>query len=645
MRFFANAPFPRLSRFGLVALLLVFAASLLAGPGSALGQSGPSVTGVAVTSAPASGDTYGLGETIRVTLTFSETVDVTGTPRLKIDMDPAHWGQKWVNYESGSGTTSLTFAHQVVEPNESTQGIAVLANTLELNGGTIRSTASTDAVLSHVGLGHDANHKVDWQANRPATGAPAITGTAQVGETLTADTSGITDDDGLANATFSYQWLAGDADISGATSSAYTLAAANEGKTVGVRVSFTDDEGNAESVTSAATAAVAPPPLTASFENVPAQHDGESLFSFELHFSDNFPGRLPYRKLRDEAFQVDNGRVIEAKRVAQGENRRWTITVRPASSGDVVVTLPAGSVSTEAGRALSNTTSATVPMENRSATGAATITGTAQVGETLTVDTSGISDDNGLVNATFNYQWLADGAGISGATGPSYTLVSADEGKSIAVQVSFTDDAGNAETLSSAATAAVAPPPPAKPGGLIVHTEAGSLDVAVDWDDVEGAADYLVRWRLHGPDQELNEGMRTASSDAAVTVEAYGDWVVRVEACNSAGCGTQSARHFVVEPPKGYRGELGEVLVELSLERPAQEAAGEDASGQASGTRSASGQSEDTPQTTSIVYIVGDGNQMDSHSPELRSALRDVRDENMPNTKVALVGLSYIGQR
>ena len=43
--------------------------------------------------------------------------------------------------------------------------------------------------------------------NTTATGAPTISGTAQVGETLTADTSGIADADGLENADFSYQWL------------------------------------------------------------------------------------------------------------------------------------------------------------------------------------------------------------------------------------------------------------------------------------------------------------------------------------------------------------------------------------------------------------------------------------------------------
>ena len=136
--------------------------------------SAPSATGVAVSSSPAANDTYGLGETIRVRVTFDEAVDVTGSPRLQIDMDPAGWGEQWAPYESGSGTASLTFAHTVVEPNESTQGIAVLANTLALNGGTIRSTATeADAELAHAGLDHDPAHKVDWEPK-----AVTVTGVA-----------------------------------------------------------------------------------------------------------------------------------------------------------------------------------------------------------------------------------------------------------------------------------------------------------------------------------------------------------------------------------------------------------------------------------------------------------------------------------
>ena len=195
--------------------------------------------------------------------------------------------------------------------------------------------------------------------NSPATGLPTITGTAQVGETLTADTTGISDDDGLGNATFAYQWFAADAEINGATASTYTLVAADAGKAIKVRVSFTDDAGNDEQLTSAATGAVATAP----------------------------------------------------------------------------------------------------PPPNNPATGAPTITGAAQVGETLTADTTGISDGDGLNNATFAYQWLTDDAEINGATASTYTLVAADAGKAIRVRVSFTDDAGNDEQLTSAVTAAVVKPP------------------------------------------------------------------------------------------------------------------------------------------------------------------------------------------
>ncbi len=150
-----------------------------AGSAQAQNAAAPSVTAVALTSDAGDDDTYILGDTISVTLTFSEAVEVTGTPQVAIDMDPAAWGTKRAAYASGTGTSSLTFAHTVVEPNYSTQGIAVLEDTLELNGGTIRSVASqTDAGLSHDGLGHDPDHKVDWRISPPAPDAPTVTGVA-----------------------------------------------------------------------------------------------------------------------------------------------------------------------------------------------------------------------------------------------------------------------------------------------------------------------------------------------------------------------------------------------------------------------------------------------------------------------------------
>ena len=102
---------------------------------------------------------------------------------------------------------------------------------------------------------------------------------------------------------------------------------------------------------------------------------------------------------------------------------------------------------------------------NESATGQPTISGTAQVGEDLTASTSGISDANGLTSPTYSYQWLradtATGTGseISGARSATYTVVEADQGKYLRVQVSFQDDDGNAETATSDATGPVSAEP------------------------------------------------------------------------------------------------------------------------------------------------------------------------------------------
>ena len=90
--------------------------------------------------------------------------------------------------------------------------------------------------------------------------------------------------------------------------------------------------------------------------------------------------------------------------------------------------------------------------------------------------------------------------------------------------------------------------PPAKPTGLQVDTEQGSLDVSVDWDDVDGADEYWVQWRLFDPDHKLNAGVKVGSSRAAITVTDHGEWVVRVRACNDAGCGKPLAKRFDVEP-------------------------------------------------------------------------------------------------
>ena len=69
------------------------------------------------------------------------------------------------------------------------------------------------------------------------------------------------------------------------------------------------------------------PALTASFEKMPAGHDGERRFGFEIVFSEEFRG-LKLTAFEAGALEVAGGRlVVDAKRVTRGENRRVAVRV------------------------------------------------------------------------------------------------------------------------------------------------------------------------------------------------------------------------------------------------------------------------------------------------------------------------------
>ena len=219
-------------------------------------------------------------------------------------------------------------------------------------------------------------------------------------------------------------------------------------------------------------------PLTASFASVPEEHDGENGFNVQIAFSEDV--EITPEDMRDHALLVSGGTVTDAAGV-DGRKDLWELTVEPAGTGAVSILVPqdracteTGALCTADGRSLTVSLALRVPgpqaqQANSAATGAPTINGTAQVAETLTADTSGIADADGFTNVSYSYQWIRnDGTSdtdIQNATGSSYTLVDVDEGQTIRVEVSFTDDAGNEETLTSSATGEVAAAVPTEPPG------------------------------------------------------------------------------------------------------------------------------------------------------------------------------------
>ena len=292
--------------------------------------------------------------------------------------------------------------------------------------------------------------------NVTASGTPSGNGTPQVSETLTADTTGISDGNGLDRVQFRFQWMSNDGsadtDIASATGSSYTLSANDEGRTIKVRVTFTDRGGYAELLTSSATAVVGPfsnrvatgaPVITGSAQvgnsltvdtsNI-ADVDGLANVSYSYQWIAN-----------DGTSDTDIQNATGSSYALTAGDKGKTIKVRTSFTDD------RGTEETLISDATALVSSA--------ATGTPVITGTADVGSTLTADTSGIADSDGLANVSYSYQWISnDGSSdtdIQNATGSSYTAVAGDEGNTIKVKVSFTDDAGNDESLTSAATAAV----------------------------------------------------------------------------------------------------------------------------------------------------------------------------------------------
>ncbi len=276
-------------------------------------------------------------------------------------------------------------------------------------------------------------------ANDAPTGIPAVTGTPTEDQTLSADTSGISDAEGLG--AFSYQWLRNGSAIGGATSSSYTLGDADVGQQLSVRVSYTDGRGASESVTSLQVGPIANvnDAGAVGIDNAtPAQGD---TLTASVSDDDGVSGAIGYQWQRDG--------------VNIGGATSSTYTTTQADVGAVMTVVT--SYTDDEGTPESVTSAQTAPVANLNnpAVGAPTIAGTAAEDQVLAADTSGISDADGL--GPFSYQWLRDGSAVGGATSSTYTLGDADVGRSISVEVSYADGNGTPEgPLTSGQTAPVA---------------------------------------------------------------------------------------------------------------------------------------------------------------------------------------------
>ena len=322
--------------------------------------------------------------------------------------------------------------------------------------------------------------------NTPATGAPVISGAAQVGEVLTADTGGIADADGLTSPGYTWQWLRVDSDgvsnetMIGANAGAYTLVAADAGGKIRVRVSFTDDAGNPEALTSDAWLAngtITPLSTDATLSGLTladASDDSaitlnEAFASDTTDYTANVANDVDTVTLT--ATTTDDGATVSVVTLGgtaiADSDFADGITIPSLLVGDneinVVVTAEDDT----------DTQDYTVMVTRTPAFAGDVITGASdspQEGDTLTVHPEVIEAEYGLmVNATFSYQWfrVEDGSSVGSnarsrnatrnvpgnvtcnvpgtimrtvipdATSATYMLVAEDLGRTIGVEVNW----------------------------------------------------------------------------------------------------------------------------------------------------------------------------------------------------------------
>ena len=166
------------------------------------------VSSLSVTSSAGSDNTYVAGDSIRVTVNFSEAVTVTGTPTISVLVGST---TRSATYISGSGTSALVFGYTVVAGDTDTDGVSVTVNSLDLGGGTINDSAGNASTLTQVAVAASTSHKVD-------TTAPTVTIAATSTTLRSSQTSTLT----FTLSEASTNFVEGDITFSGGTLSSFT---------------------------------------------------------------------------------------------------------------------------------------------------------------------------------------------------------------------------------------------------------------------------------------------------------------------------------------------------------------------------------------------------------------------------------------
>ncbi len=280
--------------------------------------------------------------------------------------------------------------------------------------------------------------------NSEPVGTPRINGNAVEGQSLIANTGSIRDDDGLGE--FSYQWLRDGVAISGATDTQYLLTGDDVGSAISLQIQYVDNQGTTETLLSSQTALVtAANNQDIATASVLGNTIEEQTLTADVLVQDGngvayTPSDLTYQWLR-------NGLAID------GANESSYFSDDPDVGAQLSVQI---SFTNSFGVAQSfiSEQSQTITAINDNPVGLPEIMGIFEQGQALVANISNVTDNDGL--GTINYQWLRNGALISGATEQNYQTTQDDVGAELSVQISYQDQQGFANQIVSDTTPIIA---------------------------------------------------------------------------------------------------------------------------------------------------------------------------------------------
>ncbi|MCP4596860.1 DUF4214 domain-containing protein [Neptuniibacter sp.] len=323
--------------------------------------------------------------------------------------------------------------------------------------------------------------------NDSPDGSLLIVGEFVEGQTLSVSNT-ISDEDGLGE--ISYQWQADGVDIDGSTTNELLLTQDLVGSTITVTASYTDGYGTVESQSSLPTAAVtnSNDDPTGSVAIVGTAQEDLTLIAFNTLADEDGLGDISYQ------WQA-NGVDIDG---ATGDEIVLTQD-HVGSAINVVASYIDGQGTAESS---ASSPTAVVANANDDPTGSVIISGIHIEGETLTASNT-LADEDGL--GVINYQWLADGVYIDGASGSELLLSQNLVGSVISVFASYTDDFGTEEVVVSDSTEEIEAKPPEATFSL-VESDSDTLNVIISNAGLElGSNSIFIRFTFDASDVSYSD--------------------------------------------------------------------------------------------------------------------------------------------